>query len=344
MSLRSPNLPSKIRERLTTIDRQAKRATDLIQQILDFSRRAVLERQPLNLQPFLSEQVKLLERTLPENIRINMVYGSDDYVINADPTRMQQVLMNLALNARDAMPTGGNLRIELKRLHIQPGEMVSSTGMETGEWVQVKVSDTGTGIPPDLIPRVFEPFFTTKAPLGSGLGLAQVYGIVKQHNGHIDVESQVGEGTTFTLYIPALPLSQQEAPTQPESALLQGQGQTILVVEDDATTLGALAESLKVLNYHVLEASNGQEALAVFEGQDDIDLVLSDVVMPDMDGVGLLQALQERDPALQIVMLTGHPLEDTIEHIKSDSVADWLQKPVSLEQLAQVVGRVLGVG
>jgi signal transduction histidine kinase/CheY-like chemotaxis protein len=375
------------RERLATINQQAKHATNLIQQILDFSRRAVLERRPLNLLPLLKEQVKLLERTLPENIQIALAYGPDEYTINADPTRMQQAIMNLAVNARDAMPGGGDLRFGLERVQVQPGESPPLPEMEPGEWVQVTVADTGSGIPPDVLPHIFDPFFTTKAPgEGSGLGLAQVHGIVKQHDGEIGVQSpstgpsamlragsgqapstefipseaeglrtgQAGHGTTFTIYLPALPVHQPEAPTLELLTLAKGQGETILVtilvVEDDASTRQALVDSLELLNYRTLAAEDGQEALEILERQasedsnPEVALVLSDVVMPGMGGVALFHALRQRSLAVKVVLMTGHPLEEEMESLRTQELSDWLPKPSNLEQLAQVLARALEEG
>ncbi|MEE9617846.1 MAG: ATP-binding protein, partial [Anaerolineae bacterium] len=335
-------------ERLATVNQQAMYATNLTQQILDFSRRAVLERRPLNLLPLLKEQLKLLERTLPENIKIALAYGPDEYTVNADPTRVQQAMMNLALNARDAMPTGGDLRFGLERIQIQPGESPPLPEMEAGEWVQVTVADTGSGIPPDVLPRVFDPFFTTKEPgKGSGLGLAQVHGIVKQHDGEIDVQSQVGQGTTLTIYLPALPVHPAEAPTLEMEALTRGEGETILVVEDNAPTRQALVESLELLNYRMLEAADGREALEILERQTsevsspEVALVLSDVVMPGMGGVALFHALRQRGLAVKVVLMTGHPLEEEMERLRTQGLSDWLPKPPSLEQLAEVVARAL---
>ncbi len=344
MALRNQDLPATVLERLTTVDRQAKRATDLIQQILDFSRRAVLERRPLDLLPFVKEQVKLLERTLPETIRLDLACEDDSFLVNADPTRMQQVFMNLALNSRDAMPKGGELRIGLEKMSLEPGEPLPLQEMEPGQWVRVTVADTGTGIPPDILPRIFEPFFTTKAPLGSGLGLAQVYGIVKQHEGHIDVNSRVGKGTTVVIYLPALPVFQPPVSKREAPTLVKGQGATILVVEDDLAAREALVDSLEMLDYRVLEATNGQEALTIFEQKkDEIALVLSDLVMPHMGGVELYRALRQQRPSVRIVVLTGYPL-DTAEDLSSEGVVGWLQKPLSLEQLAQVVNGALEEG
>jgi signal transduction histidine kinase/GAF domain-containing protein len=354
MSSQASDVSPQNRERLATIHQQAKHATKLIQQILDFSRRAVLERQPVDLSPFLKEQVKLLERTLPENIKVTLSYGRDEYTVNADPTRIQQVIMNLALNARDAMLAGGKLHIDLARIRVQPGESAPLPEMDVtetaiGEWVQLTVSDTGTGIPPDVLPRVFDPFFTTKAPgQGTGLGLAQVYGIVKQHEGAIDVESQVGTsterpgGTTFTIYLPALPAHTAEPLTLELPALARGQGQTILVVEDNASTRQALMDSLELLNYRLLEARHGQEALAILEQHGDgVDLVISDVVMPVMGGIALLHAIRQRGMTVPVVMLTGHPLEDELEGLRAHGLVDWLPKPVSLEQLAEIVAKTI---
>jgi PAS domain S-box-containing protein len=344
MTARMEGLPAVVRERMETIDQQAGHATNLIQQILDFSRRAVLERRPLDLAPLLKEHVRLLRRTLPESVEIRLDCGLDVYTVNADPTRMQQMVTNLALNARDAMPRGGELCIGLERIEIRPGESPLLPEMAPGEWVKVTVSDTGTGIPPDALPHIFEPFFTTRAPLGSGLGLAQVHGIVGAHEGRVDVETQVGQGTTFTVYLPVHRLEPSPASSQAElPALPTGQGETILVVEDDAVVRRALADSLELLNYRVLEVSNGQEALETLEErQGEVDLVLSDVVMPRMSGTALLHALRERGSTVPVVMLTGHPIKREMEQLRGHGMADWLPKPPQLEELAQVLARVLG--
>ena len=351
LSRRIPALSPQNRERLATIDQQAMHATKLIQQILDFSRRATLERQPLDLVPLLKEQVKLLARTLPESIEIDLAYepalsraeGPDEYTVHADPTRIQQVVLNLALNARDAMPEGGNLRFGLERIRVQPGESPPLPEMEAGKWVQVTVSDTGMGIPPDTLPHIFDPFFTTKGPgKGSGLGLAQVYGIVKQHEGEIDVQSQVGQGTTFTIYLPALPVHPPEQSTLELPALTQGRGETILVVEDDAATRQALVDSLELLNYRTLTAANGREALGSLKRHgDEVALVLSDVVMPRMGGIALLHALKQSGMTVPVVLLTGHPLDKELEELRAQGMSGWLFKPPSLEQLAKVVARAL---
>lgn len=346
MTSRDRSLPDSVRERLEIIAQQAEQATNLIQQILDFSRRSVLERRPVDLLSLVKEQVKLLERTLPENIEICLVCEADDQVtlfaVNADPTRMQQMIMNLAVNARDAMPEGGKLSIGLDRIQFESVEEAPLPGMLPGEWVRVTVEDTGTGIPPDVEPRIFEPFFTTKAPLGSGLGLAQVYGIIKQHEGEIDLVTKVGRGTTFTLYLPALPIVAAAHPSPGASALSYGAEEVILVIEDDAAVRSALVATLETLNYRTLEAANGRDALAILEQGEEVALVLTDLVMPEMGGTALFRALQRRGAAVPVVMLTGHPLEEELQKLQEQGLAGWLLKPPTLERLSEVITQVLG--
>jgi len=344
IAARSETLSDGDRERMAIINQQARHASRLIQQILDFSRRAVLERQPLDLLPLLKEQIKLLERTLPEYIVIELNYGQDEYTVTADPTRMQQMLTNLAVNARDAMPQGGTLRVGLERVALERGESQLLPEMEAGEWIRLTVSDTGTGISPDVLPHIFEPFFTTKAPgEGSGLGLAQVHGIVGQHGGHIDVETQVGEGTTFVIYLPALKVHSTEPLLPDVSAVPRGRGETVLVAEDEAALRAALMATLEQLNYRPLEATNGREALALVEERGkQIALVLSDVVMPEMGGIALLHALRERGWQMPVVLLTGHPMDKELEELRTQGLSAWLAKPPSLDRLMRVVADVLG--
>jgi len=342
MSMRAEGVPTKVQERLITIYQQALHATQLIQQILDFSRRAILERRPFDLLPLLKEEVKLLERILPENITVMLNYAADPadaYVFNGSPTAIQQVLMNLAVNARDAMPDGGALHFELARLHITDAEADLIHGINTGEWLRLTVSDTGTGIPTDVLPHIFDPFYTTKEPgAGTGLGLAQVYGIVGMHNGQIRVETEVGAGTTFIIHLPAIATTPVVEADAEIGEPVTGQGQTILVVEDSPITRQALADSLMALDYQVQVAENGQQALAILEEHaQEIALVLSDVVMPGMGGIDLLEALKQRGINTRAVLLTGHPLREDWTHLE----VEWLLKPPSLEALARVIARVL---
>jgi PAS domain S-box-containing protein len=344
MTEQSPGLSARDRDRLAVVNQQAWHASRLIEQILDFSRRAVLERRPLDLLLLAKEQVKLLERTLPENIEIELTCEPEEtYVVNADPTRMQQILTNLAVNARDAMPKGGTLRIRLEQIALASDAPPILPGMDAGVWVKLSVADSGTGIAPEVLPHIFEPFFTTKGPGGgSGLGLPQVYGIVKKHAGHIDVATEVGEGTTFTIYLPALAGRHPETPPESTQAFAAGEGETLLVVEDNITLRRALVDSLTSLNYEVLEAGNGHEALEVLaQHADEISLVLSDLVMPEMGGQGLFYAMRKRDVTIPIVILSGHPMEKELEKLQCEGLAGWMLKPPNMEQLSQLLMRVL---
>ncbi|MBN2003037.1 MAG: PAS domain S-box protein [Anaerolineae bacterium] len=343
MSLRTPDLPPKVIERLQVIIEQAQRAAELINQILDFSRRAVLDKRPLDLVPFVKEQVKLWTRTLPESIRIVCNTDVDVCLVNADLTRMQQMLMNLALNARDAMPDGGVLSLDLTTLRVKRAASAPLPEMLPGDWIRLSVSDTGTGISDDVLQRLFTPFFTTKAPgKGTGLGLAQVYGIVTSHEGRIDVETQVGKGTTFCIFLPLLGDTKVYHQVQTKSDLPMGNGEMILVVEDNEMTRVAIVESLQLLGYRTLEAAQGQEALEILgRRRDEIALILSDMVMPEMGGKALARALHRQAVSVPLVMMSGHPLDREDTDLRAAGVTEWIQKPLDLTQLADLLARVL---
>lgn len=338
-----PQIPESSREKLGIIRQQVERATSLIRQILDFSRRSVMEQSALDLLPFIKELDKLLGRILPETIRLELTYQPGEYWAHADPTRLQQVFMNLALNSRDAMPDGGLLKFSLSRIETRPGENRPLSEMTAGEWICISVSDTGTGVPPEVLPHIFDPFFTTKpVGQGTGLGLAQVYGIIKQHDGYLDVYSEVGKGTCFDLYLPALP-GKGNASRSPESgAQPLGRGELVLVVEDNTDTRQALQALLEALQYRVLTAANGQEALEVFESyQSEIVLVVSDLVMPRMGGIALLHALQERWPGVKMLLITGHPMEIEDQIVLEVGAVNWLQKPFTIKSFTQAIQALL---
>jgi two-component system, cell cycle sensor histidine kinase and response regulator CckA len=344
MGLLQPDTSARLREYLDIILKQAVRAGDLVQQVLDFSRRAVLERRPLRLGPFVAEQVDLLARTLPENITVSFADEDVDYTVSADPTRLQQVIVNLALNARDAMAQGGSLWFALEEVTFTAEETAPLPDLPPGRFVRFSVKDTGHGIPAHVLPHIFEPFYTTKAPLGTGLGLAQVHGIVKQHEGEIDVISEAGVGTTFALYLPAVEPIEPAPETLSDDALPMGRGETVLVVEDDAAVRMALVASLDQLGYLPVEARNGREALALLQRRSqDFDLVLSDLIMPGMGGRALQEAMREQSINLPIVFLSGHPMDMEPLAAGEDELAGWLQKPVNLENLARLLARILAL-
>ncbi len=339
--LRELELSSKQKARLELILQQARRAAGFTQQILDFSRQSLIQFRPLELQALLEKMTDLLRRTLPENIEIQLVCGSEEYRIDGDLGRVEQVLMNLGLNARNAMPDGGQLHLELSRSHFSPEQMPPIPEMPHGDWICISAQDTGDGIPPDQLAHIFEPFYPNGEPSPeNGLGLAQVYGIVKQHKGFIDVTSQVGEGTRFDLYIPA---SEHEGPELIiDSSETAPTGSTqILVVEDDDGTRQALCEILEALQYRVLAACSGVEAVELYK-EGEIDLVMSDLVMPEMGGAALYNALRELDPDVKLIVITGYPLEETGRDLVDQGITAWVQKPFDIEKISQTIISALG--
>jgi CheY-like chemotaxis protein len=266
-------------------------------------------------------------------------YQPGVYLVNADPARLQQVFMNLAVNARDASPEGGRLHFKLDRLAVLPGDTAPYKELPTGEWVHITVQDTGEGIPPEALSHIFEPFFTTKpVGQGTGLGLAQAYGIIKQHGGFIDVHSQPGEGATFHIFLPAEAPPSLEPPGSEAPVEIKGNGETLLVVEDDGSAREAIKALLEATNYRVLTAANGAEALNIYEAYTaKIALVVSDIVMPVMGGIALHQALRERWPEVKILFVTGHPVNEKDQAILEEGRVYWLQKPFSIQAFSQAV-------
>jgi two-component system, cell cycle sensor histidine kinase and response regulator CckA len=341
---KSPELTDRNRERLATIGQQAEHAARMIQQILDFSRRSVMERQPLDLHSIIEKQVDLLQHTLPEHIAIDYESEPGQYTVRADPTRIQQIIVNLALNARDAMPHGGRLTFSLKRLEVNGRDDWPHPNVAVGQWICLTVKDTGDGIAPENLDHVFEPFFTTKAPgEGTGLGLAQVHGIVAQHGGHIVVESQLGEGTAVVIYLPALVLPTQTWLDGEQAALPQGSGELVLVVEDNEVLRAALIDYLQMWRYQTIEAANGEEALAqLTEHSKEIALVLSDAIMPRMGGVDLVRVMQQEGYKVPVILLTGHPLDEAeVNTLRTLGLHAWLSKPPDVRQLSQLIAQAL---
>lgn len=334
-----PNMPAISRERLGIIKQQVERAASLIRQILDFSRRSIMEASTLDLLPFIKELDKMLRRVMPETIALELVYQQGSYLVHADPTRLQQALMNLALNSRDAMVEGGVLRFELGSMLLSAGEKPPIADMPPGEWIRLSVEDTGEGISAENIPHIFEPFFTTKpVGQGTGLGLAQVYGIIKQHNGYLDFESQPGVGTRFRIFLPAYTEKHSATDLFESSAAFDGFGKTVLVVEDDGVTRDALTALLETYNYRVLAARNGVEALELLGANEySVDLVVSDVVMPRMGGFPLYRTLQERWPQVKVLFITGHPMEEESQAILERGAVHWLQKPFSVQDFHHAI-------
>lgn len=337
-----PAIPESAKTELAYIVDQGLRGSRLVRQILYFTQAAAHQPQPMDLAYFVIEAVPFVKRALPENMHVVVESHAEALPVQIDVAQLQQMLVHLAVNARDAMPNGGELGLSLSRLSLKPGEEPPCPDLPPGEWGVLSVSDTGVGIPAEILPRIFEPFFTTKgAGQGIGLGLAQVRGILEQHNGYIDVASQAGQGTSFTIYLPLQEVDR--APEEATEVIPRGSSQSILLVEDESQVLRVSQALLKRLGYQVLTAVDGKQALEVYDArQGEIDLVLTDVVMPNLDGPGLFRALREKDPEIKVVMMSGYLLKgQEAERLLAQGVADWLQKPLEFTELAQVVSRAL---
>ncbi|MCP4415015.1 MAG: response regulator, partial [Chloroflexi bacterium] len=282
--------------------------------------------------------------SIPERVQVQFSFSRGDYTVNADPTQLQQVITNLTVNARDALPQGGALYFKLSHLTVHAGETPPDPNMVVGEWVKLTITDSGTGIAPEVLPHIFEPFFSTKeVGQGTGLGLAQVYGIVKQHEGFILVESQIGKGTTFTIYLPSI-VTRERSVTTTEvlTEIPLGEGETILLVEDNQILLEATRAVLISLNYRVITAVNGEDALNLYRDQlDKIDLILADVVMPNFDGFELVEALQQHTPPPKMLLMSGFPRDKEQTSEVKQFISGWLQKPVDLYQLAEALRAAL---
>jgi PAS domain S-box-containing protein len=318
------------------------RAADMIRQLMIFSRHDISQKNSLRLHPFLEELTKLLERVIPENIKVELSLAAADLMVEADPAQLQQVVMNLVVNARDAMPEGGRLLIGTARVERNEAFWQAHPDLSPGEYALLSVSDSGVGIPVEICPYIFDPFFTTKSVgKGTGLGLPVVYGIVKNHAGAIEVESQVGRGTTMKIY---LPLSEQPVVevAPPAADLLTGT-ETILLVEDEPLVLDFGRTALEYFGYRVLTAQDGVEALEVFQAhQDEIALVILDVVMPRMGGRETARELKRRNPTLAVLLATGYDsLGEPGEELPEKVAYEFLTKPYRIRELARVVRAAL---
>jgi len=282
-------------------------------------------------------------RTLGEDIDLEIVGGAGLWQVEVDPSQMEAAILNLVVNAKDAMAAGGKLTIETANSFIDEGYARRNADISVGQYVQIAVSDTGAGMSRDIQDRAFEPFFTTKEPgQGTGLGLSQVYGFVKQSGGHVKIYSELGEGTTIKIYLPRAH-APASAVADNEAPVLGSRGsETILVVEDEAEVRSYLLETLSDLDYQVHAASDGAAALALFEsGALRVDLLLTDVVMPGMNGRQLADELRERQPGLKVLFMTGYSRNAIVHQGRLDPGVALLQKPLTQAMLAAKIRDVL---
>ncbi|MBW1877992.1 MAG: response regulator [Deltaproteobacteria bacterium] len=319
----------------------SERASDLVRQLLAFSRRQVLQPRTLDLRDVIRGTRSMLRPLLGERIGIVIHTGDEPAVVVADPGQLQQVLLNLALNARDAMPDGGTLTLRIRHTTLEPDQATSLQAPGPGEYVVLEVVDIGSGMTDDLQIQIFEPFFTTK-PEGTGLGLSTVYGIVSQSGGFLDVHSEAGKGTTFQVYFPhSSDLLADAIPTQPEMPqLVEGQG-TVLVVEDEPDLLRIARLILEHSGYRVLSAANAEAALEMVEEGAHPDLLLTDVVLPGRNGVELAQQLLEVLPELRVLYTSGYARDVIGNNRVLHGNTQFLQKPYRPSQLTEEIRRAL---
>jgi PAS domain S-box-containing protein len=322
------------------IEKAGQRAADLTRQLLLFGRKQVLQLRDLDLNAVISDVTKMLRRIMGEDIMVQFNFSPHPLLIHADTGMINQVLMNLAVNARDAMPKGGQIIIETSAAEFDENKAARIPQARPGSFACVSVTDIGSGIPPEILSRIFEPFFTTKeAGKGTGLGLATVFGIVQQHQGWISVRSKVGRGTTFKIYLPRLAgSSDQNSFWSAQTPAVNG-SETILLVEDEAPVRKSMRDTLGRLGYHVLEAATGAEALAVWEQhRDEIRLLLTDLVMPGgMNGKDLAAQLLQRNSKLKVIYASGYSADVAGKDFPLEEGVNFLAKPFELYKLAQTV-------
>jgi len=322
----------------------AERGGSMVKQVLSFARGVEGERVALQPKHLIKEIVKIMRETLPKSIEIVPFVPDDLSVISADATQVHQVLMNLCVNSRDAMPNGGSITIRAENVFVDENYARMHIEAKPGRFVVITVADTGTGMPPEVQSRIFEPFFTTKGMTqGTGLGLSTALTIVKSHGGFVNVYSEVGKGTQFAIYFPAFDTDQQAATVVTETNLPLGHGELILVVDDEEGIREITRSTLETFGYRVLTANDGTEAIALYaEHRNEIALVLTDMLMPFMDGPTTIRALQKMNPRVRIVAASG--LTTNKERDPGlESVKVFLTKPYTAEKLLRAIADVLAI-
>ena len=341
LTMRKLDRDAPIYENLVNVEKAGNRAAELTKKLLTFSRQQKLESRVIDLNEAIGEMLKLLERVIGEHIRVTFKPTTDLDAISADPSQIEQVIMNLSLNARDAMPKGGRLVIETRNVVLDEYYCRQYPACVAGDYVQILVSDTGTGMDHEVLDRIFEPFFTTKdVNKGTGLGLSMVYGIVKQHKGHINVYSEPGRGTTFKVYFPIVSNGgiKETRIIQPS---LMGGSETVLVADDEEALRNLSRDVLEALGYAVITAENGEHALQLYaQHSESIDLLLLDVVMPVIGGLEAYQKIRSEGSRVPVVFMTGYSAE-VFDNSKAGvlelDALPIIQKPYTLDALGRIV-------
>lgn len=326
---------------LTILEQNCQRGANLIKQVLSFARGVEGERNPLAAKHVIAEIEKVAKETFPKNIEIQTNIQKDLFTISGDATQLHQVIMNLSVNARDVMPEGGTLTITASNFFIDENYARMHKEAKVGSYVIISVSDTGCGIPSRIMDRIFEPFFTTKEfGKGTGLGLSTALAIVRSHNGFINVYSEVGKGTTFKVYLPAVKTEVQEVEEQ--NKLYMGYGELILIAEDEGSIREITSSTLKTYGYKVLTSSDGAEAVALYaQNKDNVKVVLMDMMMPVMDGHASIRAIHKINPRVKVIAVSGLAEKDKIAKIGSSHAKAFLPKPYTTERLLKTIHDVI---
>jgi signal transduction histidine kinase len=333
----------RLRRVINNAMRGAQRATTITQRLLAFSRKQPLDPKPLNINKFLNGLSDFLRRSLGETVALEIFETDGLWQVEADPVQLEAAILNLAVNARDAMPEGGKLTIATSNSFLDENYCRHHEELVAGQYVQIAVSDTGRGMSKDILERVFDPFFTTKvAGQGTGLGLSQVYGFVKQSSGHIQIDSEPGEGTTVKIYLPRLLGEIGDDRTQEREVVAAGVAQTILLVEDDHDVRAYVVEILRELHYRVLEAHDADSALGIVDRNDvQVDLLLTDVVLPGMNGRQLAEELRVRQPGIRVLFMSGYSRDAIVREGRLDPGVELMQKPLTQEVLEGKIRAIL---
>ena len=323
----------------------AERAAQLTQRLLAFSRRQPLNPRVLDVNKLIVSISDLLVRTLGENIELESIGAAGLWKVEADASELESTLLNLALNARDAMPEGGKLTIETSNAYLDEGYCQQHAGVAPGQYILIAITDNGGGMSPETIDRAFEPFFTTKeAGKGTGLGLSQVYGFMKQSEGHVKIYSESGEGTTIKLYLPRRDGNEAAHSVDEPASSERGRAETILIVEDDDGVRQYASEILRDLNYQIIEAKDSATALRLLDADKKFDLLLTDVVLPGKNGRELATEVERRRPGTKVIFMTGYSRNAIVHHGRLDPGTALIQKPLIERVLAQKIRQILDSG
>lgn len=328
---------------LSMIKENSERGAELVKQVLTFARGMTGERMPVQVKHIVKDLVAVLTETIQKSISVKYNIDPDLWTISADPTQIHQVLMNVCINARDAMPTGGTLSITAANVAIDEHYARMNIDAEPGNFIILTISDTGTGMPTEVVKRIFDPFFTTKEiGKGTGLGLATTMTIVKSHGGFINVYSELKKGTRFSIYLPAVETQSESAKISTSDELPRGKGEVILIVDDEENIRKIAEATLLRFDYRVVTAADGAEAIALYSKQKDkIDVVVTDLAMPYMDGNALIRTLQKLDPDVKCIAMSGLISEEQTAELKTLGVFNFLSKPYTAETLLRAIKNVL---